>query len=415
MITDLSNNLSESIKVEVECYDAEQRKLLTDVTRYPQSVIDKINSFKKQAFDFDVAEFLIYFIFYLKKDLPNIYKVRADLSVSINRALVELHQYIEYSSCSLHVCNGVKDLPVSTKERIGESIGMGVTAFINDVHGADWCAIPVMKVKTLDFYLAYTAHGAIQVETKGSFVKNNSYKYGLYNHKASIVAKKNQTRSKPLAKYPGNYLYGTITSFDNEITRMLKCWLVDPEPIKVEYDLFKSRLLTRMRNILWMLNLISPESRIISLLYKRIEEIDAVDDFMTLNGVNLDRDEELSKHRSNLVAKQFYFHKTYINNEANDAGIWGRASEGRVYFIGVKRDLIKTIYEQNFEELLSYDFTTGTEQVSLQCKIETEADKIELQSIVQEIKSLRVDNSFSAQGEIYTSRSGLLFGLLAVG
>lgn len=414
MITDLSRNLSEAIRVEVECYDAEQRKLLTDVTRYPQPVIDHIKALDKKIFDFDVSEFLIYYIFYLKKHLPNRYKVRADLSGSINRALIELDEYIEYSNYSLHVCNGVMELPISIKERIGEAIGMGLTAFINDVHGADWCAIPVMQVKALDFYLAYTSHGAIQVETKGSHVKNSSYKYGLYTHKGSIVAKKKQTRNKPLTNYPGDYLYGTIASFDKDITRILKCWLVDPEPVKVEYDLFKSRLLTRMSNILWMLNLISPESRIISLLVERIDKINEIDDVMALNGVSLDHDYPLSEYRSNVVAEQFYFHKTYINNEGKDAGVWGRASEGRVYFLGIKRDLIKTIYEQDFEKLLNYNFTPTTEQVLLECKVETEADNIELLSIVKEIKSLRVENAFSAQGEIYTSRSGLLFGLLAI-
>lgn len=407
-------NLDKAIKIAVECYDEGQRKLLTDATRYPQSVIDHVKVLDKNIFDFDIAEFLIYYIFYLKRDIPQKYKVRADLTRGINRALVELDEYVEYSNFSLHVCNGVVELPISIKERIGEAIGMGVTAYINDVHGADWGVIPVMKVKALDFYLAYTAHGAIQVETKGSHVKNSSYKHGIYKHKGSIVAKKKQTRNKPLKNYPGDYLYGTIASFDNNIARMLKCWLVDPEPTKIDYDLFKSRLLTRMNNILWLLDLVSPESRLIELLNERIEGIKEIDNVMSLNGVNLDQDDQLSEHKSNIVAEQFYFHKTYINNEGDDAGVWGRASEGRIYFLGVKRDLIKMIYEQKFDDLLNYEFTPMTEQVLLQCRAETEADNIELQSIIPDIKSLRVENGFSAQGEIYTSRSGLLFGLLAI-
>ncbi|EQA8865853.1 TPA: hypothetical protein ACPEW4_001808 [Citrobacter braakii] len=412
-MTDLSRNLSEEIRVEVECYDKEQRKLLTDTNNYPQVVVDNVKALDKKNFYFNIADFLIYYIFYLKRDMPNRYKVRADLSHSIKRALVELDEYIEYSNYSLHVCNDVVDLPISIKERIGEAIGMGVTASINNVHEADWCTIPVLQVKALDFYLAYTAHGAIQVETKGSYVKNSAYKHGLYKHKSSIIAKKSQTRIKPLLKYPGDYLYGTIASFDKDITRVLKCWLVDPEPVKVEYDLFKSRLLTRMQNILWMLKLVSPESRVISLLTERINAISGSSDIMMLNNVRLGKNVGESMLSSDIVAEQFYYHKTYINNEDGDAGVWGEASGGRVYFLGVKRDLIKNIYEQNFEELLNYSFTPRVEQVSLECSVETEADLIEWLSVIRKGKSSQINNRFSANGELYTSQSGFIFGLLS--
>ncbi|MGU9869372.1 hypothetical protein [Kluyvera ascorbata] len=412
-MTDLSSNLSQEIRVGVECYNKEQRTLLTDANNYPQVVVNNIKALDKKCFYFNVTDFLIYYIFYLKRDMPNKYKVRNDLSRSITRALVELDEYIEYSNYSLHVCNNVVDLPISIKERIGEAIGMGVTASINNVHGADWSTIPILQVKALDFYLAYTAHGAIQVETKGSYVKNSAYKYGLYKHKSSIIAKKIQTRIKPLLKYPGDYLYGTIASFDKNITRVLKCWLVDPEPVRVEYDLFKSRLLTRMQNILWMLKLVSPESRLISLLTDRVDRISDSPDVMMLNNVRLGKDVEESMLSSDVVAEQFYFHKTYINNEGGDAGIWGNASGGRVYFIGVKRDLIKNIYEQNFEEILNYSFTPRVEQVSLECSVETEADLIEWKSVIRKGKPSQINNRFSAHGELYTSQSGFIFGLLS--
>lgn len=408
----LHDHLSKFINISVECYDKEHLGYFSDSTRYPAEVISRVGGLKSSPFKLDVGEFLIYYLFHLKKNKPKTYRTRGDLSVKLSYALTTLEEWVVYTDSSLSVCDDADEIPVNVKEQIGEAVGMAVTAYLNNITNADWAIIPVLRVKALDFYLAGTSNGAIQLETKGSHVKNCNHKNGIYTHKANISAKKKTTKLNPIKKYPGDYLFGTISVIDNEPTRNVKCWLVDPEPQRFDYDKYKTRLLIRLKNALALLRLISPDSRLIALLKERIVLINGSSDYLQYNNISLDGTKP-SEENLDVITNQFFYRKTYLRNPNQDkseveSGVWGGAGNGRVYFVGAKRSLIKAVYSQHFEEIINFSCESEVVEYNFICSNSTEADADEFLSIHSDLKHL---GDIHAIGNIYTSSSGMLFGI----
>lgn len=406
-------NLGRLIHVDVKYYNKEHRRLFNEAGKYPQSVVDMLNDFNmpKNKFDLEVGEFLISYLFYLKKSNPTIYTSRQSLSEEIQRAAYELESHLGYSNNNLHIWPGVNVMPVDITEKMGESVGLCVVSHINEVTHADWTPIPIYNVKACDYYLGYTNHGAIQVETKGAIVNDRNYKEtNVSQAKKSIISKKKQTRSVPLTNFPCDYLYGTITCLDPDATRKVKCWILDPESNHINYDLKKNNFFTRLVNYLNVFEIVSPDSKITHRLRNVINEINI--NFEESHLENLPMLTEKGSENFARAAKQFFYRKSEVDNLSKDKGVWGVIDENTLYFIGVKEDLVQTIVKQDVNEILNYSRKTITEEVTVNCKVLTQADVGQFWALSQEEVSVNAGISFEARGTIFTSSHGMIFGIL---
>ncbi|ELK1249821.1 hypothetical protein R4R92_004435 [Citrobacter freundii] len=405
------NHPTKKIKIDINYYNNEQKKLFNRRrgNPYPKIVRNNIRLSVTSGIEIDIEEFFIYYLFHLKTSRPLDFPDRNMISQHISRAVYEIDGYIEYISDSLHVCNSVDSLTTPITERIRESIGMLVIAHVNNMTSADWIPIPVLQVKAFDYFVAISPHGALQIETKGSYVENNSTIQKLRTHKKSIVDKKEQTKNNPISDYPGDYLFGTITAIDKEFSRKIKCWLVDPNIEDIEFDYRRERILSRLYDIYFLMKVISPSSRLTKALDKRIAVLIENENITQFDGIPLIewvRDDDDAEK----VIRQFFYNKTYIN-DSSDAGIWGSVNDQTIYYVGMKADLLKLALWQNFDDIIDYRFVAEHSETRLECRLVTEADKIEFSKM---FKSSGLVKHFESFGSVYTSSSGMLFGMLTM-
>lgn len=409
------NHLGNNINVDVKYYNNEHKILFNEDGRYPPSVVEMLNNYhlSKTTYHLEVGDFLINYLFYLKKANPTEYSDRHSLSNDIHRAAYELESFIAYSNSNLHIWPGVSVMPVSVIERIGEAIGLSVISYVNEVTHADWVPVPILNVQACDYYLGYTKNGAVQVETKGAIVGDREYKESNVSQaKGSIIGKKNQTNKTPLVQYPCDYLYGTITCLDDDNRRMIKCWMVDPESVKVNYNLTKKRFSTRLNNALNIFEMVSPESKVTHRLKQVLREIDNDVDIKNLSNEPLIGDNgDASLERT---AIQFFYRKSEVNNKTKDKGIWGVLDNQTLYFIGVKQDLVELVIKQNVNDLINYSREKITEEVKVTCKVLTKTDVKEYLKLTGKHVTEGEGISFEANGKIFTSSFGMIFGILRI-
>lgn len=185
--------------------------------------------------------------------------------------------------------------------------------------------------------------------------------------------------------------------------------MVDPDIEDIEYDYRRERILARLYDIYFLMKVISPSSRLTKALDKRIAILIENENITQFDGVPLIewiRDDDDAER----VIRQFFYNKTYVN-DSSDAGIWGNVNDQTIYYVGIKADLLKLALWQNFDDLIYYSFVAEHSETRLECRLVTKADKIEFSKM---FKSSDLVKHLEAFGSVYTSSSGMLFGMLTM-
>jgi len=421
------NNLQsidqEHVEVEVEYYDQKDQNLLA---HYPTA--KEIGTIVQNGLKIPIPEFLTYYLFHRKRHGIEGLGDYSELSQNIGSALSNLEHFVEFNGNSISAAKGIGTQLNEITEHVGESIGLSVISSIHGLTEADWDKIPESRgphaLPSLDYEIvASDGKDIIQVETKGSFVKDNTQKTGsIYTHRSSIRRKKekiSESLKKGSYPYPANIRYGTIVAFDSRSQGVLKCWIADPEADIHRMNPLQFRILSRIKFLRDWISFLSPRSQLASALATRVAALESLDDPSELDNIPL-----IKRYNEPFDLVPFshtYRLSTWLANKSrvSDRAVGGIAlplRKGLVFFLGIREELVMMAQKQGFEEITEYRAETGTTYEKVECVVSK--GRFREFDLPGEFKdSVRESGGyvrFFLRGQIHYSAGGVAFGLLSI-
>jgi len=338
--------------VDVDYYNHEHERALKRI-RGIRAGLDQIAG---KSIEVPQGEFLTYSLFTHLGTGPDRFATKASIRRVANQYAQPLDDYFCRSG-SVRLKDPAYDPHNGLRERIGVALGLSAVSRIHGMTLADWVRIPVMRTPHLDFHLGSDGERKIQVETKGTVVRDNTRKEPKVSLHASNIAEKKahlkSLRSEP-AQWRAGVRYGTIAAIDD--SRCAKVWLLDPEPEPVMWEPQELRLLARFGFLAAWLRLISPYSRVSQAMRHRYEKlvnsrqplsldrvplIDA--DGVTING---DRSGDVEVPGNFFYGKSDFDAKIVVRSIALD--------RRRQLMLGLRRELLDLVFTQDFSGIMAY-------------------------------------------------------------
>ncbi len=353
-------------------------------------------------------ELLTYMMFNQQDDRDG-WRNYNDLSQKVTGTLGHVEEYLDFSdnNAKSKVNSEVLNEAHFT-ERVGVAMGLCLLNKIHNLTEADWNKTKKRydegkRQKDLDFEFDIASDGSrfIQVENKGVVNDDNSKKTsGVSSKYTDIQAKKKKIKKDDEKNnLHNNIYYGTIAVLDQ--TNSAKILLVDPPADIFDINPEKFRLLNRLNFYHDLFNQIGISQKLLNLLKKRIKEIEFSQNYYVFNNVPINDFEfyltsfEDIKNLIVLQQNQNYF----VGNHYFD-------NETRLAFQVVPFDLIKIIFNQSFERILSYSFNINDrDDETLNISIQSDNTRFRGFDQIDE-------NLYRFNGQILHSTSGRLFGLI---
>lgn len=284
------------------------------------------------------------------------------------------------------------------QEKVGEAVSLSVAGELFGLTAADWTKIPEQKGTgahaTFDFertIIGITAKDAvIQIESKGSFVPDNSIgQAAVRTHASNIKAKKKNIKDAgENYKHPATALYGMIVSIDP--LHDAKCWLLDPPPVVFEGNPRDNKVAIRLDYIASLTEMLAPKAKLPSALREAAQS--------WRNG---------SGRTSNLEGHPFTV-SNYIEAFLAKGKIWLDEHDvvGQLYmgesetpfFLGLKGELIRVAIEQDPDKIsdLSFEPHAGYQKITAE---------------PMQIASWKKGEECQVELKLFTSSGGVVIGL----
>jgi hypothetical protein len=302
------------------------------------------------------VELFTYGMFYEWTEDPAGWKTYKDLAEKLPRRW-DLYQ--DYLGDDGHGRLSLKRPPTpDVSARLGVAGALSLSAKLLNVTNADFYQIPSGPMgKTLDYTLSATnAHDVFQVEAKGA---HDGKAIGV--HKGRIEAKKQQQRSRD----PRTIVVGVIYDLQHDRRKPSRLIVVDPPGEPVGYDARYLRTLYRLRYYLAELSRIT-RGRITIGLANRLALLDArPEQWTTFEGVPLVDQFENPLIVPTTVADTVVLDwRDTVHGRLVDLRLTGearslaavRASPTRLYFRGLRREVLELLAHQDLTGLREIRF-----------------------------------------------------------
>lgn len=412
----LENLTAMSLKIKVECYNDEHKKLLNDPTRYDPAFISNMNKIIENGIEITGAEFLVNSLYHKKETKPSKYYNRQVLVENIKNSLHLFEDDLELSHGSLRVQEDTKPEAAIVMKRVGESIGLSVISRVIGATEADWSVIPELNVKAFDFGYAVTNIGLVHVETKGSSSNNNEFKSNnIYQQANKILKKKEGISIDHQSRCIGDYNFGTITVSEIGGCNIIKCYLLDPPSDNFEMNLEQAMLTKKLGFYFRIMNFIAPESKLMPLLKNRIINLGKGN----VKTKNLEPLPYLaSKTIENDNYDSFFFNKSStILGDSKAWGDWLHYKKNHVVFIGMESSLLKYIVLQDTNKLLNIKSEVSSHEIEVDLSVSTRHQREQLKKLEDDFRNIKISknsNTFKAKGCVTLLASGIIVGVLRV-
>jgi hypothetical protein len=349
------------VKIKVDFYDEEQKALLEKNFPKDFKLLEKFNG---KTIDISLEDFKTYAYFRNQYIKPNgKHQTFLDLK-SVAQNWGHYDTYFGLQGYKLVNIFPERIEPTDPAEMIGVAGGLAVASEIYGLTQADWTKIPITNAhKDFDFkHTSCIADRFINIEAKGSVAEDNSAKESSVSiSKGKILAKKKNDGFKNKYDYGRDSCIGIITVADK--TKKLQSWLVDPTIDDFENSPEKVKLLKRLYFYHSILRLLSKRSYLSITLANRIKAIELTSDYKNLDKVPL----------LNYSFDKIQLTDSFISSRSRtkDKKVIGNTFliDKAIYFIGIETDLINSVINQNFDDILSLKTKSSTEFSTLSCKI----------------------------------------------
>jgi hypothetical protein len=333
--TTVQASASPLIEIVVDYYDAHHK---TKLSKHSNAA--RIASLVAEGLKIGEAEFVTYAMFTQQKDHDG-YRTYQELKTIFPEELPGFRRHFDLAAGTLRARFGGDDMQKHQTERAGVAGALLVMNRIFDLHEADWHKIPESGLKDLDFLLASTGSGYIEVEAKGSVVQSAQMRAEVSHAKGEIGEKKAAQR----ADGNKNDLFGVITAIPTSANEKARCWLLDPPAQPVDMPPAKYKILARLNYYLESIARFS-QMRMLIALSNRIATLRRLDNYIALDELPLvdSRGEPFRFHPS---LEQY---KTMLLKDK----VVGRAfpiSGTEFFFYGFDVAIFDLLTVQNFESI----------------------------------------------------------------
>lgn len=411
----------DTIKVEVDFYDAaEEAKLL----EYPTA--NDMRALVTKTQEIPKSEFLTYYLFHRIKLGTAGYRDYKSVAKKVDLWLSAIGECINYEGGSVRTPEGTVQQLTEVSEHVGEAIGLSVMNLIHGLTEADWAPIPEERGRnarpSFDFQIASDGKRFVQVETKGSSVLNNRIR------SVAALAQKRRIDEKKakLAKLaelgkdlnPTALRYGTITLVDGREDGNVRCLLTDPPAEKIDEDPAKLRLLNRMRSLRDWIGFLSPRSAFAAALATRVADLAALTNPFELDRVPLVRGNgesfESNPQSAGEWHQSFFMASKSRVIDQPAGGVVFQLSPDKLFFLGVREELIDLAARQNFTEITRYKSGATSMECLVKCTFSPK--RYANLHLPDSLEGLRRNSigyvSFPLKGILHYSCGGLVFGVL---
>lgn len=402
----------ETITIDVDFYDKDEREALES------SSLGSV--FKNLPRRITVAsqDLCAYYLYYkLRPQVPG-FSNHTEIAKKWLQALVEFDGQVGFGESSIYALS-LENNSTGTTERLGEAVGLAVAGDLHNLHQADWTRIPRENVKTADFRrVGSDSEHFIELENKGSIVAELSKKASISKHKTSIKGKKAELNAN------GNdrtVMYGTIAILDDQPDSVAKCLLVDP-PASDLHDPRQFKILARIEFIAELVSLLGELSGFAASLQTRLSALMKLPDIMPLNGVPLlkgsGQEYDYEPYRRYYDGHSSWFASKTVVSDGPVGGQLDLVRPDLMFFIGIQEELIEYVARQDFDQIESYEFKSGTLEKLLDCSIPLGRFDREFRPYLNvpagSARRNRGYVRFQVPANLHYTQSGLVFGTAEV-
>ncbi len=410
-----------AVRIEVQYYNDDEMQKLLD---YPSAA--SISSVVSSGVNIPTAQFLTYYLFYLKRPGKPGYRRYNEIAKKLDRALNDLDEWVHLTGGTVVSAQDAVPADPAMTERIGVAIALSVIGQIHGLHEADWERIPERPgpygVPTFD-YKETVDQGSdgqhvVHVEAKGSVVQNTDELSGsIRTHRASIAQKKikiEELERNGQYPFPAEIRYGAIGAIGRNGSA--RCWLIDP-PGDDRRDAPRTKLLSRLQFIQDWISFLSGRSQFAASLATRIASLRRLDDPFSLNRVPLFRGDGRPYETFGLVPVSpglTFFPNLCRVVDGPARGTVLRLSNNKLFFLGLQGHLFAMAMDQDFERITTYAEQGGSVEKRLLCVVPSgRANAMNLRSIVEMYHESGGYVHFNAIGEINYGQGGTVFGVVS--
>lgn len=352
-----------TVEIDVDFYDDKEKAALDS------SVLSSAFGDLPKRLSVPIEDLCTFYLYYKMRRGIEGFSNHTEVARNWHQALVEFDGQVDFGESSIHALT-LDNNSTGTTERLGEAIGLSVASQLHDLHQADWARIPIAKAKTADFRrnVASDSVNFLEVETKGSIVAEITKKPATVSaHKASIKGKKATLRAGGNGR---TVMYGTIAVVDDQPTSVAKCLLVDPPSIVLENPR-QFKILARLAYIAELISLLGGRSALAASLQTRLSALNALPDITPLDGVPLRRGngKEYSYEPYKLSGHNTWFSSKTVVSGGPTGGQLDLVSPDLMFFIGIREELLGYAASQDFDQIATYQFSSGTLRKVLDCAI----------------------------------------------
>ncbi|ABR91939.1 Hypothetical protein mma_0983 [Janthinobacterium sp. Marseille] len=349
------------LKIDLQYYDAKHQSLLAEGTYRTLGTAAKVKSFKTTSEIF-LADFLNYFLIH-RANNPSYatYKARRKY----------LKQASDWIDGVLNINDTINCLQGSEglQEKVGEAVSLSVASVMFGLTAADWTTIPEQRGltahPTFDFERILVGitnkNEVIQIEAKGSFVKDNNVNQEAVVAQARKIEKKKIKIAKAGAyKHPAFARYGMIASIDPSNTA--KCLLLDPPSDQVPGNPSDIKIASRLEYVASIVSLLAPKASLADALETRAA--------LWRQGKASDEPETLRSKTGHAYTARNYVEDFFANGKVwmEDRDIVGQVycnKSGRAFFLGLHGDVIRTAIQQDPKVIIQAHYEPSSKQLEI--------------------------------------------------
>lgn len=240
---------------------------------------------------------------------------------------------------------------------VGESVSLSVVGSMFGLTSADWNTIPVMQVSGFDFERILTGitieNSVIQVESKGSFVNDNTIGQPAIRTRVHNIRnkKKNILVAGSTYSHPAAIRFGVIASIDQ--TRTARCLLLDPPGEGLEGELYRLKIASRLEHLSFILWLLAPRAQLPRVLVDRASKWRAVNNEEPKGSLTYPNGYAFTP--ANYVESYLARGKVWLKKQDVVGQLFQTDGKHQI-FIGVQGDVVRAAIKQDIPAILQQTF-----------------------------------------------------------
>jgi hypothetical protein len=211
--------------------------------------------------------------------------------------------------------------------------------------------------------------------------------------------------------------YGEIVAIDRRRRGNARCWLTDPPPADREREPASARLIQRVRFLRDWISFVAPRSPFAASLATRTAALEALQDPLELDGVELRRgDGEVFSFGAyaQLQPHSTFFASRSRIQDSPAGGVVLRFSDQALIFLGFRQDLLTLAARQDFGQISEYSAPAATIHKVVECVVSV--GRVRTLALPASIRNAASTSggylTFTLEGRMHYSRGGLIFGEL---